>query len=167
MFLPAQQRCGKCGKKGINLDFPREAVKNIPIKNRTMERSVAAALGIPKTPLRDYFMKLGLRAVSCYPKPLLTDNELRWSKPSTSGGHKFYNFEDHIHLDEKWFYICPDGQTYYVFDGKVLPTRKVLHKSHVAKVMLLAAVARPRLIVEMHDGLRELTGKIGIFPVIE
>ena len=59
-------RRGNCGKKGVNLDFPREALKDIPIKNRTTQRSVAAALGMPKTTLRDNLKKLGLRAVSSY-----------------------------------------------------------------------------------------------------
>lgn len=46
-------RRGKSGRKGINLDNLREALKEIPIKRRTTQRGVAAAFGIPRTTLRD------------------------------------------------------------------------------------------------------------------
>lgn len=47
---------------------------------------------------------------------------LRWNRPSAGGSHKFHHFEDHFHLDEKWFYICKNRQTYYIYDNEELPT---------------------------------------------
>ncbi|CAB1112923.1 unnamed protein product [Ectocarpus sp. CCAP 1310/34] len=86
---------------------------------------------------------------------------LRWVRPSAGDAHKFHHFFDFLHLDEKWFYICKQGQRYYFYEGEHLPIRKVQHKSHVIKVMFLAAVARPR-----YDSSRsrQFDGKIGIYP---
>ncbi|CAN0029583.1 unnamed protein product [Pylaiella littoralis] len=68
------KRRGKSGQKGVNLDSLRELLKGIPIKNRTTIRGVAAALGIPRSTLHRNLKNLGLHAVSCYLKLLLTDN---------------------------------------------------------------------------------------------
>jgi hypothetical protein len=44
------------------------------------------------------------------------------------------------------------------------PTRSTGHKSHILKVMFLAAVARPRFSAE---GECTFNGKIGIWPFVE
>ena len=89
---------------------------------------------------------------------------LRWVSSSPGRGHKIHHFEDFVHIDKKWFYICQNGQKYYLYTDEELPTRKVRHKSHITKVMFLAAVARPRF-----DSGRScnFTGKLGIFPFTE
>ncbi|CAN0260747.1 unnamed protein product, partial [Pylaiella littoralis] len=163
------KRKQKSGRKGIDLVSIQAALAGIPIKNRTTIRGVAAALGIPRSTLFDNLKKLGLRAASRYLKPLLTDGNktarlewaLRWVSSSAGGGHKFHHFEDFVHIDEKWFYICPNGQKYYLYTDEEVPTRKVQHKSHITKVMFLAAVARPRFDSSRN---RNFTGKLGIFP---
>ncbi|CAN0068137.1 unnamed protein product, partial [Pylaiella littoralis] len=68
------------------------------------------------------------------------------------------------HIDEKWFYIWQNGQKYYLYTDEEVPTRKVQHKSHITKVMFLAAVARPRFDSSRN---RNFTGKLGIFPFTE
>ena len=55
--------------------------------------------------------------------------------------HPMYDF---IHLDEKWFYITLVDQKYYLCLDEDVPHRIVQHKSHIQKLMFLAAVARPR-----------------------
>eukprot|EP00904_Undaria_pinnatifida_P000538 jgi/Undpi1/10485/HiC_scaffold_29.g12935.m1 len=128
-----------------------------------------AALEIPLTTLARNLKKLGLRACSRFLKPLLTDNgkaarlewSLRWVRNAPGGAHKFHHFYDFVHLDEMWFYICKNGQRYYLYEGEDLPVRKVQHKSHVIKVMFLAAVARPRWDASRN---RQFDGKIGIYP---
>ena len=67
--------------------------------------------------LFDNIKKLGLRAASRYLKPLLTDDNkkarlewaLRWVSSSPGHRHKIHHFEDFVHMDEKWFYICQNG----------------------------------------------------------
>lgn len=86
------------------------------LKNRTTQRSVAAALEIPQPTLFQNFKNLGLHASSRYIKPLLTglgqlrlEWALRWIKHVSGGVHNSHHFEDFIHLDEKWFYIVMNG----------------------------------------------------------
>ena len=137
-----------------------------------MQRSIAAFLGIAQSTLFDNLKKLDLRSCSRFLKPLLTDDgkarrlgwALRWVRNAPGGARKFHNFFDCVHLDEKWFYICKQGQRYYLYEGEDLPIRKVQHKSHVTKVMFLAAVARPRFDPSRN---RQFDGKIGIYPFTE
>ncbi|KAH9123137.1 hypothetical protein AeMF1_005797 [Aphanomyces euteiches] len=63
-----------------------------------------------------------------------------------------------VHVDEKWFYITRDKLRFYVWHDEELPPRTLQSKTHIAKVMFLVAVARPR------DGW---DGKIGCWPLVE
>ncbi|CAN0514412.1 unnamed protein product, partial [Ectocarpus sp. 12 AP-2014] len=166
-------RKNNSGQKGVDLAALIEKLKDVPLKNRTTIRGVAAALDIPKSTLFRNLQKLGLRSCSRFLKPLLTDEgkarrlewALRWVRSGPGGGtRKFHNFLDFVHLNEKWFYICKQGQRYYCYEGEDLPVRKVQHKSHVIKVMFLAAVARPRYDTGRN---RHFDGKIGIYPFTE
>ena len=162
------KRKGNSGQKGIDVTALRAALEEIPLKSRTTHRSIAAALEIPLTTLARNLKKLGLRACSRFLKPLLTDNGkaarlewlLRWVRNAPGCAHKFHHFYDFVHLDEKWFYICKQGQRYYSYEGEDIPIRKVQHKSHVIKVMFLAAVARPRFDSSRN---RQFDGNIGIY----
>ena len=68
----------------------------------------------------------------------------------------FQNMYDHVHIDEKWFYMFKLNKRLYLHPaGKPLP-RKCVNKRHRKKVMFLAAVARPRYNYRRHcwfDGL--------------
>ncbi|CAM9363815.1 unnamed protein product, partial [Ectocarpus sp. 4 AP-2014] len=117
-----------------------------PLKNRTTIRSIAAAWEILTTTLFDNLKKLGLRSCSRFLKPLLSNDgkvqrlawAVRWVRFSPGGACKFHNVFDCVHLDEKWFYICKQGQRYYLHEGEDLPIRKVQYKSHVIKVQRAA-----------------------------
>ncbi|CAN0455456.1 unnamed protein product, partial [Pylaiella littoralis] len=158
------KRKGNSGQKGIDIAALKVVLQEIPLKNRTTIRSIAAALEIPTSTLFDNLKNLGLRSCLRFLKPLLSDDgkaqRLAWAL-SPGGARKFHNFFDFVHLDEKWFYICKQGQRYYCYEGEDLPVRKVQHKSHVIKVMFLAAVARPRYDSGRN---RQFDGKIGIYP---
>ncbi|CAM9645655.1 unnamed protein product, partial [Ascophyllum nodosum] len=77
------KRRGNSGKKGIDLAPLLEALKEIPLKNRTTQRSIAAFLGIAQSTLFNNLKKLGLRSCSRFLKPLLTDDgkarRLEWA----------------------------------------------------------------------------------------
>ena len=77
-------------------------------------------------------------------------------------GMTYHDDMDEINIDEKWFQVYKDGQTFYLAPGEAPPERRCKHKSYQDKVMFLSAVARPRLI----DGVM-WDGKLGIFPVGE
>ncbi|CAN0437785.1 unnamed protein product, partial [Pylaiella littoralis] len=125
-------------------------------------------LDITKSTLWDNLKKLGLRSCSRFLKPYLTDEgkaarlawALRWVRSgpavNTSSTTSSTSF-----TWTRWFYICKQGQRYYLYEEEDAPIRKVQHKSHVTKVMFLAAVARPRYDSSRN---RQLDGKIGIYP---
>ena len=56
------KRGGNSGRKGIDLEELRDKLRHIPLKNRTIQRAVAAQLGIPHTTPTDNLKKLGLHA---------------------------------------------------------------------------------------------------------
>lgn len=69
----ANRRKGRSGRRGINLDYLREALKTVPVESRTSQRAVAVALGIPHTTLHNNLKKLGLKATPRCLKPLPMD----------------------------------------------------------------------------------------------
>ncbi|CAM9320721.1 unnamed protein product [Discosporangium mesarthrocarpum] len=71
---------------------------------------------------------------------------------------------DWVHVDEKWFYVMKEGKGIYLHPEEDAPKPpRAQNKRFVTKVMLLAAVARPRMI---SDGVW-FDGKIGIWPIAD
>ena len=89
----------------------------------------------------------GLRRHTSALKPNLTD-ENKMSRVlyalSKVDGETYKSMEDEIHVDEKWFYLTRDTESYILLDDEADPVRSVRHKSHIDKVMFLAATAKPR-----------------------
>jgi hypothetical protein len=69
---------------------------------------------------------------------------------------------DRVHVDEKWFWLCKDGERYILAEGEEPPQRYVCHKCHIEKVMFLCAQARPRL--DPTNG-QWWDGKLGIWAI--
>ncbi|CAM9100244.1 unnamed protein product [Laminaria digitata] len=63
------KRVGNCGRKRVNLESLTAAIPEIPLKDRTTQRTFAAALGIPRTTFRNNLQRLGLRASKGTRKP--------------------------------------------------------------------------------------------------
>ncbi|CAM9858498.1 unnamed protein product, partial [Ascophyllum nodosum] len=66
-------RFGHSGRRGVDVEKVKEALKTIPMKNRTTMRALASELGMTRTTLNRNLPKLGLRAASRFLKPYLTD----------------------------------------------------------------------------------------------
>ena len=104
-------------------------------------------------------------------KPLLNDHDKLMRTLYAANrveDRQFIPSFDEIHVDEKWFFISEINQRTYITQNekkqKKMPHRKCQHKSHILKVMFLAAVARP----QFNDyGECIFTGKIGIYPFIQ
>ena len=77
---------------------------------------------------------------------------------------QYHDYFDSVHVDEKWCFLTEEHLKIYVVLGQALPERSVGHKSHILKVMFLAAVARPRY---NETGECTFDGKIGIWPFVE
>ena len=75
--------------------------------------------------------------------------------------------EIRIHVDEKWFFVQELKQKVRYLPCEERPKEKtVIHKSHIEKIMFLAAIGRPETFVI--DGVSHYwDGKIGIFPFVQ
>ena len=170
----------KKGKYKHDRDELKAAVKALPRSKRKKYRWLAAALDIPLSTVH-YLTKhqMLFRKPRAPLKPTLTVANKVWridhciSKidPATINdpNPKFVNMYNEVHIDEKWFFLCRDGESYIlVTDEEEPPERYVKHKSHIEKVMFLCAQARPRFLGAGGGRRREQRywdGKIGIWPI--
>ncbi|KAE8900267.1 hypothetical protein PF011_g30842 [Phytophthora fragariae] len=75
----------------------------------------------------------------------------------------FNAMEDVIHVDEKLFYMTTVKRRYVLLPDEAVPARRVRSKRHIPKVMVLAAVARPR--TDPRTGA-SFDGKIGLWAFL-
>ena len=139
-------------------------VRLIPLRERKTVRDLAARLSISKTTVSDMVKTDCFRRHSSSLKPLLTEQnkyERVLYAMSKVDGETYKDMEDEIHIDEKWFYLTRDNENYILVDDEEDPHRTVGHKSHIDKVMFLAATAKPRW---DPNKKRQWDGKIGIWP---
>ncbi|XP_010682252.3 uncharacterized protein LOC104897130 [Beta vulgaris subsp. vulgaris] len=167
----ASRKIGNCGRKVKFTDD--EALRRVPLKQRTTIRSFATALEVsPSTVYR--LLKRGiLRSHTNSIKPKLTPKHkvarmkfvLSQSIPKSMNElPKFNHLYNMIHIDEKWFFMSKITQRFYLLSEEEDPYRACQSKAFITKVMFLAAIARPWL-GPTGDILWD--GKIGIFPFID
>lgn len=152
----------------------------IPHCRRRTLRDMANDLGIGKSTLQRIVRSEKAEDGGCYVVahtnsllPELTDEHkvarvlYALSKLDLETGC-FSSFLQDVHVDEKWFEMTPNRVRVYLTkhekESNDLPIRKVAHKSHVTKIMFLAATARPRY---DNDGNCTFDGKIGIWPIVK
>ena len=75
---------------------------------------------------------------------------------------KYQDMHDQIHVDEKWFFLMREKETYLLHQDKKNPQHCVKHKLHIAKIMFLCAVARPHFNPCSNSWW---DGKLGIWPI--
>jgi hypothetical protein len=103
----------------------------------------------------------GWKIVSSGTRPLLSKKHMKgrvaYARARLLEGDK--RWFDHVDLDEKWFYAWTYGKC-KIPPGYDRPKKALQHKSHIKKVMFLAATALPR---PEHD----FDGKVGFWRVSE
>ena len=67
-----------------------------------------------------------------------------------------------VHIDKKWFYLHADGRMRYILEDNNKENAAVIHKLHIPKVMVLAAVAWLR---QFANGT-SFDGKLGVWPFV-
>lgn len=161
-------RCN-CGKKKIPFDVFQERMSNVPFNKRTNIRALACAMNLPRSTVHRRVKEGLIKVEASRIKPQLTPQH-RLDRISFVLKHidhdgMMNNFEQYIHVDEKWFYMTKKNQRYYLLpDNKEeVPHRTCIHKSHITKVMFLAAVARPRYCPHVNQAF---DGLIGIWPFV-
>jgi hypothetical protein len=180
------------GKMKYDREELAEAIKAVPLKSRMTVRHLAGTVGVSSTtiqrmlkPLTDHKAKLKkdgiidnnnnneeLKRHSANLRPTLTDQnriarfEFCCEQINSATMHlrhpKFHGQFDKVHVDEKWFHLCRDGERYILLPGEEPPQRHTKHKGYILKVMFLCAQARPRFDAQagsMWDG------KLGIWPI--
>lgn len=165
------RKVGKVGRKRKTIS--QADIESIPKKQRGNIRSTAAALNIGVATAHKLLKEGILKAHSNAVKPFLTDENkkarLKYclsmldSNSVALGAPHFQNMNDHVHVDEKWFYISKNQQKYYLAAGEEPPHRTCKSKRFVTKVMFLAAVARPRWNTAKN---KWFDGKLGIWPFV-
>jgi len=142
----------------------REA--NTKTKGRATIRQLAIEVDIAPTTLRRHLKQMNETTVSTWIKPKLSYEQkierLKFIVNLRSGRTwKFKNQRNVIVVDESWFYLHKTKGYVRLFPGDEMPDPvKVQHKSHIPKVMFLAAVARP-------DPDHNFNGKIMLRRVCE
>ena len=101
-------------------------------------------------------------------KPTLTE-ENKWARlemalsfVDPTDPTKFQDMRDRVHLDEKWFFLTMEKESYLLLPEEDEPTHCVQHKFHIMKVIFLCAVAQPHF---NPCGNCWWDGKLGIWPV--
>ena len=157
--------------KKWNADEIREAVKAVPLHQRRSLRLLSGALEIPLSTLHGMMNDNDpvIRPHTNVLKPLLT-NEHQFQRVCYAAmhlngeDHLYDDFYQHVHVDEKWFFLKEQQMRMYLAADEPSPLRVTQKKCDVMKVMFLAAIARPR-----YDNNGECTfdGKIGMWPFVE
>ena len=145
------KKAGAVGRlqKRSDEDLIQFVESTVPLAKRGSLRAVAAASKIPKTTLMCHFARGVLRRCNSRVKPRLTDNNkktrvrfaLSFVHPTTL---QFDCMYDRVFDDEKWFYQCQEKKKFYLTRNEDDVKRSVQGKTHIPKIMFIAAVARSR-----------------------
>ena len=146
----------KCGRPPIYLsEFVREGIKNIPLRKRRTQRKLAASLGVSKTMVQRWIVDSTIRVHCNSLKPVLTEENkvarliMALEAHDPEDPSKFLDMMDHIHVDEKWFFLSRQRERYLLLPEEKNPKQCIKSKSHITKVMFLCAVACPCLYRKM------------------
>ncbi|ETV90233.1 hypothetical protein H310_14935 [Aphanomyces invadans] len=162
LYRPCQDISSrKKGHSGRNLKHESVAqrLKLVPKARRKTFRPIAAAMGMPRFTLHDYyrrgiFVKYTMR--------------LKWAMDRvhavTPDDYAFADMMYVVHVDEKWFFATCVSKSYYLAPDEEPPHRTCKSKKFITKVMFLSAVARPRW---DNDRSEWFDGKIGTWLFTE
>ena len=130
-------------------------------------RSLSNKTNIPKTKLWRLLQEGEVKRHSSTLKPLFTqknqEERYKFCRRFVNDSFQFCDMMDHVHIDEKRFYVDTDKKTYYLTKGEESPHRVTKFKRFIPKLMFMAGVARPR-----YDRHKKQTfdGKLGLWPFV-
>lgn len=164
---------GNSGRKKKSLSEIHSKIKAAPYNKRTTLRSLAESTGISKSTLHRSKKRGDILRHSSSIKPSLThQNKMQRIDHALSqvtlneriDEYRFNSMYNYVHIDEKWFYLLRENQSYYLTPQEEAPYRHTKSKRYIGKVMFICAVARPRY---DHHRRKLFDGKIGIWPFVE
>ncbi|KAG2589883.1 hypothetical protein PVAP13_5NG298242 [Panicum virgatum] len=119
-----------CGRKRIEID--PEAIKNVPLRERTTVRDLAHALGVKKSTLHNRFREGYFRRDLKF--ALTYENKkarVRYCLSMLRYNLLFNSMYNIMYIDEKWYYHTRRNQKYYLADGEERPRREVKSKNFI------------------------------------
>ena len=145
------------------------SIKDVPFNQRTTIRSLAHAISVPPATVHHLLSTGEIQRKGSSIKPSLTAknklSRLQYClKLINHESGQFHHFHDTVHIDEKWFNITKVRNSYILIDGETAPHRHFQHKSHITKVMFMAAVSHPRYDFKKK---KYFSGRLGIWPFVE
>ncbi|XP_021755468.1 uncharacterized protein LOC110720729 [Chenopodium quinoa] len=162
---------GKAGRKPIQLNV--EQLMAVPLKKRGNIRSLASAMKINKSTVGRFVKKGKILRHSNAIKPTLTAvnkiQRLRWCMQQVISSTintipRFGDMYNVVHIDEKWFFMTKNSQTFYLAPNEVRPYRNCKSKRYDTKVMFEVALSRA---VHGPDNECLFDGELGCFPLTE
>jgi hypothetical protein len=177
-FVSESRKKGNSGRKiKWNRDDLKNAVKDLPLHQRRSIRDLSVGLAIPKSTVwhimklepREKKIKSIILPVTIAFRPKLTEQH-KVARVLYCCGYvdpvppEFHSFYDHVHIDEKWFFVSEKSLRVYLASDEEIPQLDTINKDHITKVMFLCAIARPRYDV---NGQCVFNGKIGMWPFVE
>ena len=125
-------------------------------------------MGVLKTTVQHWIVASTIHVHSNSLKPIMTEenklarllmvNHFRGPQDPS----KYQDMHDHIHLDEKWFFLTWEKEQYLLLPDKKNPKHCVKHKLHITKVMFLCTFVRPCFNPSVNSWW---AGKLGIWPI--
>jgi hypothetical protein len=163
---------GNCGRQ-VRIDKANLTIHigKIKASKRTCIRDIACIVGHSHMTIFCLLESGELRRETSTIRPHLTDDHKKkrveychWVTQSHSHGpnRNYISFRQFIFLDEKWFYISKVKRVFYLTPAEKGIDRTCVHKSHIAKIMFLCVVTRPRY----KDGECTFNGLIACIPVV-
>ena len=124
--------------------------------------------GVSKTMVHRWVVDLTIRVHSNSLKPvLMEENKVAWlimvlDSCDPQDPMKFLDMMDHIHVDEKWFFLSRQKERYLLLPEEKNPKQCVKSKLHITKVIILCAIVHPCFNPSAYSWW---DGKLGIWPI--
>ena len=149
-------------------EFIHEGIKNIPLCKQQTQRKLAASLGVSKTTVQCWIVDSTIQVHCNSLKPVLMEENkvaqliMALEARDPQDPTKFLDMMDHIHVDEKWFFLSRQRERYLLLPEEKNSKQCVKSKSHITKVMFLCAISSPRCNPCANSWW---AGKLGIWPI--
>ncbi|KAG3201002.1 hypothetical protein PC128_g4177 [Phytophthora cactorum] len=156
------------GRPAKDVASKLERLRGVRYARRGTLRAASGACGVPRATLHRRVKAGDVRALVSVVRPLLTEANkaarLSWCSAHIHPTQRLYNdMYDTVHVDEKLFYMTQVRRSFYLLPGEPEPEQSVRSKRYITKVMMLAAVARPRWVPSSSTFF---DGKLGIWAFV-
>jgi len=146
--------------KKLTVEVEKQLEKTLEQHNFDMSfEELAADVGLHRTTVARHARQRSWRTVRAQLKPRLTATQ-QASRLAWAEKYKDCTWDAWVDVDEKNFHTIAANRLLKVPPNATAPTVEVQHKSHIPKVMVLSAIAKPNI-------KHKFNGKVGVWRVCE